>query len=110
MTILVIVFIYIFVFQATVGQVTWVLNSEIFPPQYSAACTGISVFSLWAANFVVSLVFPLMREAIPVRHGPSAGDQGRAAGTNRRLLHLSLRRTLTRLPWTTRDRSFAACI
>lgn len=64
MTILVIVFIYIFVFQATVGQVTWVLNSEIFPPQYSAACTGISVFSLWAANFVVSLVFPLMREAI----------------------------------------------
>ena len=40
MTILVIVFIYIFVFQATVGQVTWVLNSEIFPPQYSAACSS----------------------------------------------------------------------
>lgn len=58
--VLIILLIYIVIDQGTLGPVTWLLNSEIFPVRYRGLGTGITIFVLWMANFVVGLVFPVI--------------------------------------------------
>lgn len=57
-SILVIILVFIVIDQGTLGPVTWLLNSEIFPSRYRGLGTGISIFVLWMANFLVGLLFP----------------------------------------------------
>jgi len=52
--------IYVASFGCTLGAVTWVYLSEIFPNQIRATALSISTFALWAADFLVSYSFPLM--------------------------------------------------
>lgn len=59
-----IILIYIVVDQGTLGPVTWLLNSEIFPNRYRGIGTGITIFTLWFANFLVGLLFPVLMAAI----------------------------------------------
>ena len=51
---------YIACFALSVGPVTWVILSEIFPTKIRGRALSIATFGLWAANFVVSQTFPMM--------------------------------------------------
>jgi len=58
--ILVLILMYIASFSASVGAVTWVIVSEIFPNKLRSKAMSVSIVSLWLANFFLILVFPLM--------------------------------------------------
>jgi SP family xylose:H+ symportor-like MFS transporter len=53
---------YIACFAMSVGPVTWVILSEIFPTKIRGRAMAIAAFCLWVANFVVSQTFPMMDE------------------------------------------------
>jgi len=53
---------YIASFALSVGPVTWVLLSEIFPTRIRGRAMGLATFWLWSPNFVVSQTFPMMDE------------------------------------------------
>jgi MFS transporter, SP family, arabinose:H+ symporter len=58
--ILALILMYIASFSASVGAVTWVIVSEIFPNKLRSKAMSVSIVSLWIANFILILVFPLM--------------------------------------------------
>ncbi|GEP22996.1 sugar porter family MFS transporter [Lentilactobacillus diolivorans] len=58
--VMILVLVYILFFQGSLGPVTWLINSEIFPSKYRGLGTGITIFVLWFANFLVGLFFPVM--------------------------------------------------
>lgn len=51
---------YIACFALSVGPVTWVLLSEIFPTSIRGRALSLATFCLWTANFIVSQTFPMM--------------------------------------------------
>jgi MFS transporter, SP family, xylose:H+ symportor len=51
---------YIACFALSVGPVTWVILSEIFPTKIRGRALSVATFCLWSANFVVSQTFPMM--------------------------------------------------
>jgi len=53
---------YIACFAMSVGPVTWVILSEIFPTKIRGRAMAIATVCLWAANTVVSQTFPMMNE------------------------------------------------
>lgn len=53
---------YIACFALSVGPVTWVILSEIFPTKIRGRAMAFATFWLWTANFVVSQTFPMMDE------------------------------------------------
>ncbi len=54
---------YIACFALSVGPVTWVLLTEIFPTKIRGRAMSIATFCLWSANFAVSQTFPMMDES-----------------------------------------------
>ncbi|GGY10648.1 sugar porter family MFS transporter [Streptomyces anandii] len=65
---LVFMVVYIASFAVGLGPVFWVLVGELFPSSARAAGSGASTAVNWASNFVVSLVFLPLADAI----GPGA--------------------------------------
>lgn len=53
---------YIACFALSVGPVTWVILSEIFPTQFRGRAMAIATVFLWAANYLVSQTFPMLDE------------------------------------------------
>jgi SP family xylose:H+ symportor-like MFS transporter len=53
---------YIASFALSVGPVTWVILSEIFPTAIRGRAMALATVCLWAANYVVSQTFPMMDE------------------------------------------------
>lgn len=51
---------YIAFFACSVGPVTWVILSEIFPTQFRGRLMSLATVALWMANFVVSQTFPML--------------------------------------------------
>jgi len=51
---------YIACFAVSVGPVTWVILSEVFPTRIRGRAMAIATFCLWGANFVVSQTFPIL--------------------------------------------------
>jgi SP family arabinose:H+ symporter-like MFS transporter len=47
-------------FAASIGPVTWVMISEIFPNKIRSEAMSVAIVALWIANFVVTLVFPVI--------------------------------------------------
>jgi MFS transporter, SP family, arabinose:H+ symporter len=47
-------------FAASIGPVTWVMVSEIFPNKIRSEAMSIAIVALWLANFVVTLTFPVI--------------------------------------------------
>lgn len=58
--ILILILTYIASFAASLGPVTWVLVSEIFPNKLRSKAMSVSIVSLWLANFTLILVFPVI--------------------------------------------------
>lgn len=56
------VLVYIACFAFSVGPVTWIVLSEIFPSRIRATAMATSTAVLWIANFVVSQTFPMLDE------------------------------------------------
>ena len=46
--------------QGALSPVTWLLLSEIFPTRLRGIFMGGAVFSMWIANFMISLFFPIL--------------------------------------------------
>ncbi len=59
---LIFVLVYIASFALSVGPVTWVILSEIFPTKIRGRAMGIATLCLWLANTIVSQTFPMMDE------------------------------------------------
>jgi len=53
---------YIACFALSVGPVTWVILSEIFPTKIRGRAMSVATFCLWSANYVVSQTYPMMAE------------------------------------------------
>ncbi|MGA3096527.1 MAG: sugar porter family MFS transporter [Bryobacteraceae bacterium] len=51
-------------FAMTLGPVTWVLISEIFPNRIRGAAVSVSVSALWIACFVLTFTFPALNAAL----------------------------------------------
>jgi len=51
---------YIASFALSVGPVTWVILSEIFPTRIRGLAMAVATVCLWSANYVVSQTFPMM--------------------------------------------------
>jgi major inositol transporter-like SP family MFS transporter len=50
--------------QSTVAPVAWLLISELFPARIKGLAAGATTMALWLSNFVVSLVFLPLLEAV----------------------------------------------
>ena len=53
-------------FAATWGPVVWVMLPEVLPLRIRGAAMGLAIFLHWGANFIVSLTFPVLLEAIGI--------------------------------------------
>ncbi|MBN1507646.1 MAG: sugar porter family MFS transporter [Sedimentisphaerales bacterium] len=53
---------YIACFALSVGPVTWVILSEVFPTRIRGRAMAIATVCLWIANYVVSQTFPMMND------------------------------------------------
>ncbi len=53
---------YIACFALSVGPVTWVILSEIFPTRIRGRAMAIATVCLWMANFAVSQTFPMLEK------------------------------------------------
>lgn len=52
--------IYVGTFGCTLGAVTWVYLSEIFPNQVRGIAMSVATLALWLADFIVTYTFPVM--------------------------------------------------
>lgn len=62
--VLVFTLIYVAAFGATLGAVTWVYLSEIFPNRIRGLAISAATLALWLADFVVTLTFPVMAKTL----------------------------------------------
>ena len=53
---------YIACFALSVGPVTWVILSEIFPTRIRGRAMGVATVFLWTANYIVTQTFTMMDE------------------------------------------------
>ncbi len=60
--VLVFILSYIACFAMSVGPVTWVILSEIFPTAIRGRAMAIATVCLWLADFLVTQTFPMMDE------------------------------------------------
>jgi len=51
---------YIACFALSVGPVTWVILSEVFPTRIRGRAMALATVCLWVANYLVSQTFPMM--------------------------------------------------
>jgi SP family xylose:H+ symportor-like MFS transporter len=51
---------YIACFALSVGPITWVILSEIYPIKIRGIAMSLATICLWAANFVISQTFPML--------------------------------------------------
>jgi MFS transporter, SP family, xylose:H+ symportor len=64
---------YIACFALSVGPITWILLSELFPSAERGLIMAVSTATLWTANFAVSQTFPMLDQSawLIVRFGHS---------------------------------------
>jgi SP family sugar porter-like MFS transporter len=60
--VLVLVLLAIAFFASTIGPITWVLISELFPNRIRGLATSLAVLSLWVANFILAQTFLSLNE------------------------------------------------
>ena len=52
--------LYVVFFNFSWGPVVWVLLGEMFPNQFRGTALAVSGLSMWAANFVITITFPML--------------------------------------------------
>jgi SP family arabinose:H+ symporter-like MFS transporter len=53
---------FIAIYAATLGPLTWVALSEIFPNRIRGTALALATLALWIANFFTTFLFPIMNE------------------------------------------------
>jgi sugar porter (SP) family MFS transporter len=61
-TMMALIIVYIACFGLSVGPVTWVILSEIFPTSVRGRALGLATFWLWMSDFAVTQTFPMMND------------------------------------------------
>ena len=56
--------LYVIFFNFSWGPVVWVLLGEMFPNQIRGSALAISGISLWGANFLITITFPMLLTGI----------------------------------------------
>ncbi|MEI6253806.1 MAG: MFS transporter, partial [Mycobacteriaceae bacterium] len=51
------------------GPVVWVLLGEMFPNRIRAAALGLAAAGQWAANWLITVTFPGLRNVLGVAYG-----------------------------------------
>jgi SP family arabinose:H+ symporter-like MFS transporter len=64
--VLIFLMLYIAGFSASLGAVTWVMLSEIFPNRIRALALSLSTLILWIADFAASFSFPVLNAKLGV--------------------------------------------
>ena len=66
---------FIAIYAATLGPVTWVALSELFPNRIRGNAMALATLALWLANFMTTASFPIMKAqfGLPVTFGMHAG-------------------------------------
>jgi len=59
-TMLAAIIVYIACFGLSVGPVTWVILSEIFPTSVRGRALGLATFCLWISDYLVTQTYPIM--------------------------------------------------
>jgi len=54
------IILYVVCFGLSVGPVTWVILSEIYPTAIRGRALGLATFFLWMADYVVTQTFPIL--------------------------------------------------
>ena len=54
----------LFTTSATRGPVMWAMLTELFPAHIRGAADEVAIMSNWGANFIVSLLFPILLTSI----------------------------------------------
>jgi SP family arabinose:H+ symporter-like MFS transporter len=69
--VLVFVLAFIAIYSATLGPVTWVCLSEIFPNRIRGNALALATLALWITNFFTTASFPVMKQSwgLPVTFG-----------------------------------------
>ncbi len=69
--VLVFVLAFIAIYAATLGPVTWVALSEIFPNRIRGNALALATLALWITNFFTTASFPVMKQSLglPVTFG-----------------------------------------
>jgi sugar porter (SP) family MFS transporter len=62
--VLIFMLLYVAAFGCTLGAVTWVYLSEIFPNLIRGLALSIATLSLWLADFLVTYTFPIMTKQL----------------------------------------------
>lgn len=60
--VLIFMLLYVASFGCTLGAVVWVYIAEIFPNLIRSLAMSVATLSLWLADFVVTLTFPIMTD------------------------------------------------
>jgi MFS transporter, SP family, xylose:H+ symportor len=68
------VLLFIASFAMSMGPVVWVILSEMFPNNMRSVAMSIAVAAQWAANYVVTQLFPLVAESDANRSEPWNGS------------------------------------
>jgi SP family sugar:H+ symporter-like MFS transporter len=61
--------LFVVAFGMSWGPVVWVLLGEMFPNRIRAAALGIAAAGQWAANWLITVTFPALRELLGVAYG-----------------------------------------
>ncbi len=51
------------------GPVVWVLLGEMFPNRIRAAALGLAAAGQWAANWLITVTFPALRDHLGLAYG-----------------------------------------
>ncbi|EHQ8971776.1 sugar porter family MFS transporter [Escherichia coli] len=65
-------FVFMYAFGASWGQVVWTLVSEIFPNYLRSVGTSIAISAMWITIFIIAQLFPIMNKSetlIALFHG-----------------------------------------
>ncbi|CAH4035322.1 facilitated trehalose transporter Tret1-like [Pieris brassicae] len=58
--------LFIISFSLGFGPIPWMMMSELFPVEFRGTASGITVITNWMLVFIVTLCFPLMKNAIGI--------------------------------------------
>lgn len=56
--------LYVVFFNASWGPVVWVMLGEMFPNRFRGSALAVSGLSMWLANFLITLSFPVLLQRI----------------------------------------------
>ncbi|MCW2688444.1 MAG: transporter, sugar porter family [Mycobacterium sp.] len=61
--------VFVIAFGMSWGPVVWVLLGEMFPNRIRAAALGLAAAAQWAANWLITVTFPALRDVLGIAYG-----------------------------------------